>query len=474
MSQITRAIQATGTTLRANYRGTQAVPGAALAGSAHVKARETEVDSAMSKGDAEVDETIVHPASPGHVSLRDDEMSIDAGNGGVDAAPRSLAIRRHRSRNDLVEQESFVMHEEDAKEAALVACLRRLQEEQRKMHLQSGPTGLKRASLNDFREDSGEPAAKRQRVGNDTLALERARDSETPETYSGQSQEHLDRFLRQVDITFRKKPAIYPSDGHKCVYAGGCLAGRPRMEWDAMAAQICADLSRPWSWKAFVTMLQDGLQPKAKREVSLYMRIAATHQLENQSLGGFFAYLALLERQLEHEVPDWLARMWIFSKVHPHLVEALKRRDRLGNTRWELEEALKSIEGDEPAPTGMTVTETETVDRGDSAVKKTSITKSKSNPRRFRGKGVARSKGKSSRHLPAQDATSSRNNDSCAIQCYNCNKMGHISRDCKAPRTTIARTGSDQSIDSSFHVPIQLTAFKQTLQPRFSQTASSL
>ncbi|MCJ1467386.1 hypothetical protein MMC07_006010 [Pseudocyphellaria aurata] len=374
----------------------------------------------MRTGDAEVNETnVAHDvhdanvvlAKPDHVSLIEDNFSIDLGDGIYDAE----------------------------EEAALAANLRNLAKE-RKETLRSKPATLKRAAREDAYEQSPEPSAKRVRVGNDMLAVERATETNRPEKYSGQSQKHLDEFLRQVNATFRTEPAIYASNADKCIYAGECLAERPQIAWAAMETRIRADPSRPYSWKAFVEMLQDDLRPKAKCEVSLYAKIAATHQRKDQSVGNFFSYLSWLERQLEHEVPDWVGRMWILTKAHPYLIEALKLRGSLGNTRLELEEALRSIEGVVPRPTGITVKENSTVARGDSApsaVKRTTLTQPRSNAQRFY---IARRK-------PAQAATLSRIDDtSHSIKCFNCNKMGHISKDCKTPRKT---RGSDQS----FHLP---------------------
>ena len=63
-------------------------------------------------------------------------------------------------------------------------------------------------------------------------------------------------------------------------------------------------------------MVQNGLLPKQEREVKLFKRIMTLRQRPAQSTGDFLAHLATLERQLEHEIPDWLARMITMTSVH--------------------------------------------------------------------------------------------------------------------------------------------------------------
>ena len=70
-------------------------------------------------------------------------------------------------------------------------------------------------------EQLTEPKAKRARFDKDQLAFERAKEVRRPDVYTGQSQNHLDRFFRQVETTFRTKLTIYSNDEDKCVSAEG-------------------------------------------------------------------------------------------------------------------------------------------------------------------------------------------------------------------------------------------------------------
>lgn len=114
-------------------------------------------------------------------------------------------------------------------------------------------------------------------------------------------------------------------------------------------------------------MLQHGLLPKQQWEGKLYKRIMTLKQRPAQSIGDYLAHFATLERQLEQEIPDWVARMIIMTTVHPYLEESLRLRDRLGKTRADLEESLRSIKGVEKPPPGITVKESYRLGQGDSA-----------------------------------------------------------------------------------------------------------
>lgn len=116
--------------------------------------------------------------------------------------------------------------------------LRKLRKKQRRALRQAEIRMLEAAKKKGFREGSVEPGAKRQRLDKDKLALERAKDTKRPGLYTGQSQKHLDKFLRQAEATFRTKPTIYATDEDKCSYAGESLDERPGNDWAAMDKAI--------------------------------------------------------------------------------------------------------------------------------------------------------------------------------------------------------------------------------------------
>lgn len=51
--------------------------------------------------------------------------------------------------------------------------------------------------------------------------MERAVDIARPDPYGGKSQEHLDKFFRQLETVFETKASVYRTDQLKCTYAAG-------------------------------------------------------------------------------------------------------------------------------------------------------------------------------------------------------------------------------------------------------------
>lgn len=66
--------------------------------------------------------------------------------------------------------------------------------------------------------------------------------------------------------------------------------------------------------------------------------------------------------------PEWFARFIITTSIHPYLKDALKLRDRMGNTRKDLEEALWSIEGVEKAPPGLSTKKSHAAHQSDAGM----------------------------------------------------------------------------------------------------------
>ena len=178
------------------------------------------------------------------------------------------------------------------------------------------------------------------------------------------------------------KPTIYASKEDKCVYAGKYLGKTPADDWVAMD-RAAKETDKVYSFEAFQKMLQNGLLPKAQREGKLFARLKALSQRPSQSVGDFLAHFTTIERQLDHEMLDWVARYFIMTGVHPYLQETLRLRDCLGKTRLELEENLRSIEGVVPPPVGISVWETYWVSQEELDPAKAKIqTKKKFVPRR--------------------------------------------------------------------------------------------
>lgn len=223
---------------------------------------------------------------------------------------------------------------------------------------------LCKAELEEFREQAKRgfegfvevehTGIKRPRLDMEQLALEQARGVTRPDPYGGKSQEHLDKFLMQVDMAFRMQPTVYRTDEGKCTYAGNALTDRPALKWDTMNKAIRANPSRTYSWSEFAEMLQEDLIHEAQHRVKVMEKLKALRQLPNQSVANFLSYFQSLEQQLENDLSDDMGYFFVLTGVHEHLKEALIRYDHLGTTRSELERALCMIEYTAAAPAGIT------------------------------------------------------------------------------------------------------------------------
>lgn len=253
--------------------------------------------------------------------------------------------------------------------------LRALRIKKRKAKRQAVLRQLLTEEANGFREGSVEPGTRRDRLDKDQLAT-LAKDVKRPEIFTGQSQRHLDKFLRQLHAVFRTEPTIFASEEARCVYAGEFLGDRPADKWVAIDQFIRDDPTESYSWHVFVDMLQQNLLPRALWEFRLNRKLKELKQRDNQSVGEFIAYFNKLADQFQEKLSDSIERFFIMTGVHQYLMDALILRDRLGTTREELEEALRSIEWVEPAPPGITIKMSYKLGRGDSTFQKPTHTKS--------------------------------------------------------------------------------------------------
>ena len=114
----------------------------------------------------------------------------------------------------------------------------------------------------------------RPRFDKNALALKKAKEIKHPDVYAGQSQKHLDRYFRQVKLTFWLKSIIYASEEDKCVYAGKYLGKTSVDDW-VVIDQAVKESNKVYSFEVFQEMLQNGLLLKAQRESKLFACLKA-------------------------------------------------------------------------------------------------------------------------------------------------------------------------------------------------------
>lgn len=223
----------------------------------------------------------------------------------------------------------------------------------------------------------------------------------------------------------------------RVTFAGQLLDGTPATEWGRLDKRIEADPALKRRWPDFEELLQTNLLPKVVREFKHYEELKTLRQRPNQSVGDFLALFESIEHQLQNEMPDWIGKLFILTGVHPHLKDALRLNGRLGETRAELEENLRDIEGVAAAPQGVTAPDTyRLTSQNGSEKKKLSNRREKGSSGRTRGSGhrlQRRPIGQKTSPPPSNATADKKDPDPSALKCFNCRKKGHRASDCPAP-----------------------------------------
>lgn len=313
----------------------------------------------------------------------------------------------------------------------------------RKAHLLAKLEQLRRE------EDAGFPLESRDHYGKepdgpedlsyeDKLALEKAKTVKDPDPpYSGESQEHLDVFIRQVDNVFLAKPLTYESEEEKCRYAGGYLRGIPAEDWDAYDEKNSALDEPQYSYQELKDTLQERLRLRCLRQVNVGYKLKVLRQRNNQSVGDLVAHLETLERKLDPQPTDPQRHQHLLFAIHAYLRDALVRHDKIGNTREELEEAACSMENVEPAPEGITVQRLYPASRGTTTGSKRPSNKPVPNSSNAGNNNDAPRKESRESQQPRgkkrrRDGLVLRQQDKSWVACYKCGKPGHIQSDCRS------------------------------------------
>lgn len=195
-----------------------------------------------------------------------------------------------------------------------------------------------------------------EKADKDPPATEQSKDASTPDLYYGDSEHLLDEYLRQVRQAFHAESY---TEEEKCHYASNYLRGAAEEDWQKEVDLIEADPDRMFSFDGLVEILQKALVcNRTRRHADVVIKLGNLKQRPNQSVRGLIGYLEVLESQLPEYPNEAELRHNLIRSIHPHLRDALIRHQRLGGTRAELEEAVKSLEAEEPASLGLTVATT--------------------------------------------------------------------------------------------------------------------
>lgn len=286
------------------------------------------------------------------------------------------------------------------------------------------------------------------------LTLKRAKKVRDPDVYSGESQRALDDCLNQVALVFRTKPLTYASETDKCLYAANYLGGFPAREWEAEEKRIREDPNRTYAYDEFKAFLKERKLPGHVRTANLILKIGYLQQRPTQTVPELIAYLNALESQMVPEYKDRKRRDHLFTSMHEYIRSSIIQQGRTWETRAELEQVATSLETVLTPPDGVKVKKgyvasTKKASHIEDAAKSTARTKVVGSTRRKR-KSETRS-APPARAKDAKPATASGDKaDLSKYKCFNCNKMGHLSRDC--PRSDKKKNRKNRHSDGQTRV----------------------
>ena len=284
----------------------------------------------------------------------------------------------------------------------------------------------------------------------------------SPDVYSGDIQQTLDNFYNQLDLIFQTKPLTYSLDKDKCVYAAGHFAGILSQEWNAKAQRIDSNPDREYSYDDFKAFLQEHWLPAHIRTANLTVKIAIVRQRPNQSVPQLIAYLNEFENQIDPPYSDRTRRDHLFVAIHEHICQTIVEQNRPWPIRSELEQVATSLEAaivpsngikikKRYTPLTMTTTGRTSArpaprgkDRGRPAPRPVPAVSTRqrkpkqqgvpnSNPLKAPKTASRTTPNTTPRAIMPPPRTST--SDRSGYEGYNCHQRGHISKDCRQPKT---------------------------------------
>jgi hypothetical protein len=243
-----------------------------------------------------------------------------------------------------------------------------------------------------------------------------ARRALPPPVYEGKSLRELRDFTQGCEVFFA---AVLPDEDDEPMrirLAASYLRGQALRQWSRRQTPS------PATWDEFVAFLRNVIADPANRMSIASLRLKEARQGEGQSIREFASYIEELEEDLPLDMPVEEQRAWTLLNGLAHdLRTAVLREERVIRSR---EQVIAAAQRQHELQT--------LIGHGPSAKS-----------------AVGAKRGPVARETPAPGAheksgsSGSKATSTVEKTCYNCDKKGHLARDCPEPRKARgSRTGT--------------------------------